>query len=198
MWDLFVAIGTHWQLTNSPEPYRLQIHSFMENRVALNPIYKSFYEAAAGQIDALTASVGSDAAYGVIFGLARDGVEHIGPTMLQLIQQYVFGEPIALRLALGSFLEFRATKPTIADTSAVQTSTASRFPIERHENPHEHQDRDRLVRSRCDCYIPLYPKEFCRKIRRPLSRFWRPAAVCARWTSGYGRTTSSPTAVLAV
>ena len=109
MWNLFVAIGPYWELKDDPEPYRLRFTTFMQNRIALNPIYAAFYEAAATVIDALIAELGETAAYAVIFSPQDDSDNASVPaTTMNLIQQYVSGEFIAIRLALGSFKEFGA------------------------------------------------------------------------------------------
>jgi hypothetical protein len=107
MWNLFVAIGPYWQLTDDPEPYRLRLGTFMENRIALNPIYAAFYEAARILIDQLIAQMGETKAYALIFS-QQNATATVGLTTLQLVQQYVAGEFIAVRLALGGFRDFGA------------------------------------------------------------------------------------------
>ncbi|MCU1231963.1 MAG: hypothetical protein JWO97_4847 [Acidobacteria bacterium] len=108
MWKLFVAIGPYWELTDDPEPYRLRFTTFTQNRIALNPIYTAFYTEAARVIDVLIAALGEKAAYAVIFSKQNDDVASVPLTTLNLVQQYVSGEFIAIRLALGSFKAFGA------------------------------------------------------------------------------------------
>ncbi|MEA2572654.1 MAG: hypothetical protein QOI24_4655 [Acidobacteriota bacterium] len=108
MWNLFVAIGPYWELTDDPEPYRLRFTTFMQNRIALNPIYAAFYAAAATCIDVLIAHLGEPAAYAVIFSKQNDDVASVPLTTLNLVQQYVSSEFIAIRVALGGFKDFGA------------------------------------------------------------------------------------------
>jgi hypothetical protein len=106
LWGLFVAIGPHWQLVDEPGPYRLRFLTFLENRIAVDPLYSIVYECAAAEIRALIAAIGEGAAYDLIFGRLCQGP--IAPEMLQMIRKRVSGELIAWRIALGGFATFGA------------------------------------------------------------------------------------------
>lgn len=109
MWDLFVAIGDQWLLTDDPKPYRLRFRTFLENRIALNPLYAGYYLATAALIADVAAQTDAFYAYQLIFfGRNPQNIE-VSPTLLQAVQQNVAFEFIARRMALGSFVNFGAT-----------------------------------------------------------------------------------------
>jgi hypothetical protein len=109
MWALFVAIGDFWKTGDGPDRYRLRFRSFMQNRIALNPLYQKFYAAAKTLIDELVSRLGESAAYEDLF-TQKDRRSPPAPpeTEREFIQSYVVNEFIALRLALGSFQTFGA------------------------------------------------------------------------------------------
>ena len=103
MWSLFKAIGDMWLLKEDPEPYRLRFRTFMENRIAFDPMYVGYYASAAGLIAALTAQKDATAAYLLIYFDQNDNGLTFDPNILDLVQTKVSNEFIAMRLALGSF-----------------------------------------------------------------------------------------------
>ena len=109
MWDLFVAVGKYWKLTDDPVGYRGRFKTFMENRISLDPLYITFYSAAKKLIDELTAGHGLAVAYETVFA-AKDRRPPTGTpeSELEFIQYYVANEFIAFRLALGGFKDFGA------------------------------------------------------------------------------------------
>lgn len=109
MWELFVAVGTFWRLTDDPAGYRGRFKTFMENRISLNPLYTTFYAAAKKLIDELAASQGVAGAYATVFA-SKDRRTPTGTpeSELEFIQYYVANEFVALRLALGGFKDFGA------------------------------------------------------------------------------------------
>jgi hypothetical protein len=108
MWELFVAVGDMWMLTDDPEPYRLRFRTFMENRIALQPLYEGYYLAAANMIADLTGQADATSAYLLIYFNQNPKGLTVNPTLLQAVQQFVAFEFINLRLSLGSFAEFGA------------------------------------------------------------------------------------------
>jgi hypothetical protein len=109
MWDLFVAIGTMWQLTDDPNQYRLRFRTFLENRIALHPLYAGYYLAAAVMLADLTKQADANAAYQLIFFNQNPNNLKVNPELLKAVQQKVAFEFIARRMALGSFVNFGAT-----------------------------------------------------------------------------------------
>jgi hypothetical protein len=108
MWNLFVAIGPYWSLTDNPEPYRLRFRTFMEDRINFNPIYRDYYEFAAKEINKLIAQYGKEKTYTSIFSGQYTGTPSEPPSWLDLIRLYVSGEFIGMRLAFGGFRDFGA------------------------------------------------------------------------------------------
>lgn len=108
MWDLFVAIGEMWLLTDDPRPYRLRFRTFLENRIALSPLYAGYYLAAATFIAEVTEQADANAAYQLIFFNRNPQNLEYSPDMLIAVQQHVAYEFIARRMALGSFADFGA------------------------------------------------------------------------------------------
>jgi hypothetical protein len=108
MWNLFVAIGDLWMLTDDPAPYRLRFRTFMDNRIAIQPLYEGYYLAATTMIADLTAQADAPSAYLLIYFNQNPKGLTVNPTLLQAVQQFVAGEFIAIRLALGSFANFGA------------------------------------------------------------------------------------------
>ena len=109
MWDLFVAIGEMWRLTDDPLQYRLRFRTFLENRISLNPLYAGYYLAAATLIANLTEQADAKAAYGLIFFNRNPGDKlEYNPDLLAAVQQNVSNEFIERRMALGSFANFGA------------------------------------------------------------------------------------------
>lgn len=108
MWNLFVAIGTTWQFTDDPNPYRLRFRTFMHNRIAVEPLYVLYYIAAADLIADLTRQKDAAAAYNLIFfGQNPDGLTY-DQDLFQLVLDHVSFEFIAFRLSVGSFRAFGA------------------------------------------------------------------------------------------
>jgi hypothetical protein len=103
MWNLFLAIGDLWQLTDDPQPYRLRFDAFLENRITLNPLYVKYYEAAEELVVDLAAQKDLDAAYHLLFLNQNPYGLTYSQTLLTAIQQRVTGEFIACRLSLGGF-----------------------------------------------------------------------------------------------
>jgi len=109
MWDLFLAIGEMWLLTDDPQQYRLRFRTFLENRIALNPLYAGYYLATATFIADLIQQANADAAWQLIFFNRNPLNLEFSPTLLQAVQQHVAYEFISRRVALGSFANFGAT-----------------------------------------------------------------------------------------
>ena len=107
MWSLFCQIGQYWQNMDDPTPYRLQLYSFMLNRMSLRPIYRNYYITAAAVIHQLIEQYGEQQAYVVLF---TDTEANKSPpeTPLALTRQKVSNEFVALQLALGGFRSFGA------------------------------------------------------------------------------------------
>jgi hypothetical protein len=108
MWELFLAIGELWQLTDDPRPYRLRFRTFLENRIALNPLYSAYYYAAATLIADLAAQANALAAYELIFFNRNPKNLEFDPELMQEVRVHVAFEFIARRMALGSFVNFGA------------------------------------------------------------------------------------------
>jgi hypothetical protein len=110
MWDLFLAIGALWQLTDDPRQYRLRFRTFLENRIALNPLYSAYYYAAATLIADLAAQPhgSARAAYELIFFNRNPQGLEFDPELMQEVRVHVAFEFIARRIALGSFVNFGA------------------------------------------------------------------------------------------
>ncbi len=108
MWELFLAIGYLWLLKDDPRPYRLRFRTFLENRIALSPLYAGYYLAAATFIADLTAQADANAAYQLIFLNRNPQNLEYSPDLLIAVQQHVAFEFIARRVALGSFADFGA------------------------------------------------------------------------------------------
>lgn len=109
LWSLFVAIGRHWQLDDDPAPYRLRFLSFLENRMDIEPIYRTSYREGAALIASMIAEHGADAAFEkIFFGKAKGIPTGVPGTPLETLQRFVANEFIALRLALGGFRSFGA------------------------------------------------------------------------------------------
>jgi hypothetical protein len=108
MWDLFLAIGELWLLTDDPHQYRLRFRTFLENRIALNPLYAAYYFAAATLIADLTAQANAFAAYQLIFFNRNPQNLEFDPELMQAVREHVAFELIARRMALGSFVNFGA------------------------------------------------------------------------------------------
>lgn len=108
MWELFLGIGQQWLLTDDPRPYRLRFRTFLENRIALNPLYAGYYLATATMIADLTQQADVVAAWQLIFFNRNPLNLEYNPTLLAAVQQHVSNEFIARRMALGSFADFGA------------------------------------------------------------------------------------------
>jgi len=109
MWELFVAIGDMWLLTDDPKQYRLRFRTFLENRIALNPLYAAYYREAAALLADLTIQGGAQAAYLLIYFNRNTANLEYNAEMLQVVQQNVAFEFISRRMGLGSFANFGAT-----------------------------------------------------------------------------------------
>lgn len=107
LWDLFIAIGDYWALGDDPKPYRSRLRVFMENRVAINPLYHGYYDVAAQVIVALLAAQGAPKAFETLFTtkLPDNGVP-TSPT--EATKRFVVNEFITMRLAFGGFRSFGA------------------------------------------------------------------------------------------
>jgi hypothetical protein len=111
MWSLFLAIGKFWKIEEDPTLYRSRFESFVQNRIALNPLYVRFYSSTTNLIADLVARTGGEeAAYDDLF-TQKDRRSPPAPpeTEREFVQSYVVNEFIAVRLALGSFRTFGAT-----------------------------------------------------------------------------------------
>jgi hypothetical protein len=119
MWDLFLAIGEVWKLTDNTAGYRLRLRAFMANRISLDSRYEDYYEIAARVITNLIAgrkaelivqgSAEADAqikarqeAYEDVLLKPPRGSER------KTVKKHVSDEFIAWRLALGGFADFGA------------------------------------------------------------------------------------------
>lgn len=109
MFNLFVAIGTFWQLGDDPAQYRTRLPAFMANRISLDPKYVGYYALAKRVIDGLIADKGEAAAYEYLFTSKPRTPPKQPTTELEYVQYYVANEFIAYRLALGGFAAFGAT-----------------------------------------------------------------------------------------
>jgi hypothetical protein len=108
MWDLFVAIGDLWQLTDDPKQYRLRFRTFLENRIALDPLYAAYYLGAATMIAELAAQADVNAAYVLIFFNRNPQNLEFSEDMMTVVRDHVAFEFISRRAALGSFANFGA------------------------------------------------------------------------------------------
>jgi hypothetical protein len=108
MWDMFVAIGAMWLLTDDPNPYRLRFRTFLENRIALNPLYAGYYLAAAALVADLTEQADANAAYLYIYLNQNPQHLHANQELFDAVQQKVAFEFVSRRMALGSFANFGA------------------------------------------------------------------------------------------
>lgn len=103
MWQLFLAIGSLWDLTDDASQYRLRFDTFLENRIAYNPLYSDFYQAAADMIASLAAQKDLDAAYMLIY-FARNPYDlQYNKELMKFVIQTVSNEFINLRMCLGGF-----------------------------------------------------------------------------------------------
>ena len=82
---------------------------FLENRIALNPIYPGLYELTSTYLTDSKADKGAEAAFQSLFFVKdRGSAPEVPESPLEFIQTYVVNELIALRLALGGFADFGA------------------------------------------------------------------------------------------
>lgn len=109
MWDLFVAVGTYWRTLEDPAPLRSRFDSFLDNRIALMPLYAEYYAIAQRVIESLTSEHGGDAAsaYASLF-TSEEANRQPPTTQLALTRQSVANEFVVLHTALGGFLAFGA------------------------------------------------------------------------------------------
>jgi hypothetical protein len=109
MWELFVAIGKHWGTVTEPGPYRSRLESFMENRIALMPLYADYYAIARRVIDDLLKKHGgvATAAYEELF-TSKEAAKQPPTTPLALTRQAVANEFVSLHVALGGFQTYGA------------------------------------------------------------------------------------------
>lgn len=109
MWALFVAIGVHWNTVADPGPLRSRLDSFLDNRIALMPLYADYYAIAHRVIASLIAEYAGDAraAYAALF-TSEEANRSPPTTQLALTRQAVANEFIVLHTALGGFLVFGA------------------------------------------------------------------------------------------
>jgi hypothetical protein len=108
MWDLFVGIGDMWLLTDDPQPYRLRFRTFLENRIALDPLYAAYYLAAATMIAELSQETDRNNVYLLIFfGQNPAGLTY-DTDLMDAVRKHVAFEFVARRMALGSFADFGA------------------------------------------------------------------------------------------
>lgn len=107
LWELFLAIGAQWRLDDDPDPYRSRLRVFMDNRVAINPLYGRYYDVAIAVIEELVAKHGKPKAFEVLFAAK---VPSDGPpsTPIEATKRYVVNEFITMRLAVGGFQTFGA------------------------------------------------------------------------------------------
>ena len=107
MWDLFVAVGVQWRSLQDPAPMRSRFDSFLDNRIALMPLYAEYYAIAQRVIDALKAKHQGDdaAAYAELF-TSEEANRQPPTTQLALTRQAVANEFVVLHTALGGFLAF--------------------------------------------------------------------------------------------
>ena len=109
LWDLYLAVGDYWQLPDDEASHRLRFNAFLENRVALNPLYRDYYATAADVLSGLIAEHGAERAYAIVFSdKLREGQPSAPSSPLELVQRYVANEFVAFRLALGGFRAFGA------------------------------------------------------------------------------------------
>jgi|CXWL01.1.fsa_nt_gi hypothetical protein len=106
LWSLFVAIGDHWQLGDDPEAYRSRLAIFMDNRIAINPLYRSYYDAAAVTIADLAAADGPPRAFEILF--ATKTSSGVPGSPIEAAKRFVVNEFITMRLAFGGFKAFGA------------------------------------------------------------------------------------------
>ncbi|MBV1686351.1 hypothetical protein KRR38_01355 [Novosphingobium sp. G106] len=103
---MFVAIGTYWKLGDDPEPYRSRLKVFMDNRIAISPLYRGYYSTAAEVIADLIAAQGNEKAFETLFKIkVPDGVPS---TAIDVAKRFVVNEFITMRLAFGGFKSFGA------------------------------------------------------------------------------------------
>lgn len=107
MWQIFVHIGKFWQNMDDPTPYKLQLYSFMLNRINLRPIYSIYYISAQKVMAKLIAEKGEDKAYEFLF-TDKDAAKTPPETLIALTRQKVANEFMALQLSLGGFKAFGA------------------------------------------------------------------------------------------
>lgn len=106
LWLLFVAIGDHWKLGDDPEPYRSRLATFMDNRIAINPLYRGYYDAAAATIADLVATNGPTGAFEILFATKTSSGVPASP--IEVAKRFVVNEFITMRLAFGGFKSFGA------------------------------------------------------------------------------------------
>lgn len=107
LWDLFVAIGDHWQLGDDPESCRSRLGVFMENRVAISPLHRGYYDGAVQVIEELVAAHGAQQAFEKLFTTKLPGAG-VPLTPIEATKRFVVHEFIAMRMALGGFRAFGA------------------------------------------------------------------------------------------
>lgn len=105
MWRLYQAIGTYFELGDTPEAHRLRLRGFMANRISLDRDYKQHYERAAQHITALITQFGEQEAFKKLFTTRN-------PTPgsdREIAKKKVSDEFVEWRLALGGFSVFGAS-----------------------------------------------------------------------------------------
>lgn len=109
MWNLFVAIGRHWETENDSVEFRSRLHSFMVNRIALMPIYADYYAIASRVFDELLTAHNEDPQAACATLLTDAAAAKQPPTTpLALARQMVANEFSALHMALGACTVFGA------------------------------------------------------------------------------------------
>jgi hypothetical protein len=117
LWEIFVAIGTFWKLTDTADDYRCRFEAFVTDRLVFNSLYRDFYAHAANYLTTLKHTAGSDGkAYAILFTqkakvvpAALTAITAVPQNELDFVQTYVVNEFIALRITLGGFKDFGAS-----------------------------------------------------------------------------------------
>jgi hypothetical protein len=107
MWELFVQIGKFWKNIDDPSEHKPRVYSFMENRIALDPMYRDYYITANNVIKQLVDQYGEVEGYHHLF-TDPDAMKSPPATPLALTRQKVSNEFVSLQLAVGGFKAFGA------------------------------------------------------------------------------------------
>jgi hypothetical protein len=111
MYQIFANICSFWQNLDTPENYRSQLYTFMDNRMKLRPEYRQYYQLAKITMAEQVQQLGEAKAYEQLFTDSRLKEKHNNQP-LAITRQKVSNEFVTFQLNQGGFKAFGATNST--------------------------------------------------------------------------------------